>query len=219
MKSVTIPTGVATAWSGTFRSFVDGDIFRESNIDLNAGDLAERLAYLKDRADIAVTTTGTQTITGIKTFNVDAGDLTVTGASDFRCEATATFIGTVGFSSEVSASDNLLAAAAFGLSTETLADAAASLSATAVVHRVPTLTSNRVYTLPATVTAEGQLMILVRNRTADAFTATLQTSAAVTLGIVSASNAGWILVRGTTSGNTWRVVAWGGTVTSIDTTV
>ena len=219
MKSVTIPTGVATAWSGTFRSFVDGDIFRESNIDLNAGDIAERLAYLKDRADIAVTTTGTQTITGIKTFNTDAGPLTITGVDDFACAATATFGAAVAFNAEVAANDNLLAAAAFGISTETLADAAAALSAAAVVHRVPTLTANRVYTLPATVTAEGQLMFIVRNRTADAFTVTLQTSGATTIGVISASSAGWILVRGTTSGNTWRLVAWGGTVTSLDTTV
>jgi hypothetical protein len=54
-------------------------------------------------------------------------------------------------------------------------------------------------------------------RTADAFTATLQDpTGPTTLGVISASSAGWIEVEA--NGAAWKVVGWGGTVTSLSTT-
>lgn len=227
MKSVTIPTGVATAWSGTFRSFVDGDIFRESNIDLNAGDIAERLAYLKDKADAAAYLAADQTFTGSCTF---AGGATktfsVTGdnaASFAGVTVSSSFTTQAGSSVSIVADDceiasPLLLSSALGVATGDLADAAATIGAAATIYRVPTLTANRIYTLPSAA-VNNHTVLVVRMRTADAFTVTVQTSGATTMGVISASAAGWILCHYKTSAAAWRVVAWGGTVTSLDTGV
>lgn len=217
MKSVTIPTGTSVAWSGTFRSFVDGDIFRESNIDLNAGDLADRLAYLKDKADAAGYLATANAWTGENTFTTEASvtDFIVDGDGEMTVNASAQFNAAANFASEVATSGGLLLSGYLAAGIETLADAPATLS-NVLVHRVPTLTANRVYTLPTGT--DGQLALFIRPRTADAYTATLQNPAATTMGVISASNSGWILcVKKPAS--VWVVAAYGGTVTSVDTTV
>ena len=145
MKSVTIPTGTSVAWSGTFQSFVDGDIFRESNIDLNAGDIADRLAYLKDRADIAAYLANDQTFTGSCTFAGGATEtFSVTGdnAAEFN---NVTINGSTSVQ-DLTVAAGLLVAGVFAPDYATTTDANASLG-NEFVQRVPTLTANRTYTL------------------------------------------------------------------------
>lgn len=216
MKNVTINT--AAAWSGTFRSYQDGDIFRESNIDLQAGDLADRLGYLKAQVDGAATEAGNNTFTGVNAFNLDAGDLTITGASDLVITSGFQVNAASAFNAPVTCNDIIEVAAGIGLAHETLADAADTIAATTTHARVPALTASRIYTLPAAAgCAPGHTVILERVRTADAFTATLQDpTGPTTLGVISASNAGWIMA--VLRGSSWRLGAWGGTVTSLDTT-
>lgn len=214
MKTATIDT--AALWAGTISTWQDGDIFRETNTDTVTDSIADRLGYLKTKADAAGYIAAANTWTGENTFTTVASvtDFVVGGDGDMTVAAAATFNSTATFNSEVSAA-NVLLTGVVGPSYETLADSAASLS-NVLVHRVPTLTANRVYTLPAG--SDYQLALIVRNRTADAFTATLQTSTPTTLGVISASSAGWILVQKKPA-SVWVVVAWGGTVTSLDTTV
>lgn len=215
MKSVTIPTGVATAWSGTFRSFVDGDIFRESNIDLNAGDLAERLAYLKDKADAAAYLAADNTFTGNNTFTTSSAgdDLTVGGDGELIVNVGATMNGAMAIAS-AAFTGRIEIDAEFNPGSNVLADAAATCSAV-LFQRVPTLTANRVYTLPAG--SDGDLAVLTRSGT-EAFTATLQDpTGSTTVGVISSGASGWIAAQ--KRGSNWVAVMWGGTVASIRTTV
>lgn len=223
MKNVTINT--AASWGASFRSFQDGDIFRESNIDLQAGDLADRLGYLKAQSDASGKLAADQTWTGSNEFDTGSGGgaetISIIGDGDFNVERINVSSGTDGgvwnastfqvnadcdgaFNGILEVAGRLVSAS------ETVADAAAALTGV-LIHRVPTLTANRIYTLPSG--AAGQLALLKRTRTADAFTAALHDGGGA-IGTISASNAGWILAM-CTSGTTWVVLAWGGTVTGI----
>lgn len=47
----TLPIDTAAAWAATVSTFVDGDVFRESNIDLCVDSIADRIGYLKTTVD------------------------------------------------------------------------------------------------------------------------------------------------------------------------
>ncbi len=206
MKNVTINT--AAAWAGTFRSYQDGDIFRESNIDLSAGDLADRLGYLKATVDAkpdlddANVWTEPQTIDG----SVFSGSAYLVAQH---------VIGEVTFAE----SPDVDAYHSGVLHRElVLGDSSSSHYPTDDTFVVPQLTGNRVYTFNTVpVGNAGRRIRIARRRTADAFTVTIA-SGTGTLAIISASNAGWVDIEQSSAGGDWRVVAWGGTVTSIDTT-
>ncbi|MBK6515812.1 MAG: hypothetical protein IPG04_17355 [Polyangiaceae bacterium] len=202
MKNVTINT--AAAWAGTFRSYQDGDIFRESNIDLSAGDLADRLGYLKATVDAkpdlddANVWTEPQTIDG----SVWRGSPTCGPAGHRRALRVAER------RRQQRRPDREHA----------LGDSSSSHYPTDDTFVVPQLTGNRVYTFNTVpVGNAGRRIRIARRRTADAFTVTIA-SGTGTLAIISASNAGWVDIEQSSAGGDWRVVAWGGTVTSIDTT-
>jgi hypothetical protein len=228
MKTLTINT--AAGWGAGVRSFLDGDIFRESNIDLSAGDIADRLGYLKAQSDASGKLAADQTWAGSNEFDTGTGGgaktISVTGDGDFVLENggglqvasgsdggqwTASAFTTnadcdAQFNGILEAAGRLIAASV------SLSDASAALTGV-LIHRVPQLTANRTYTLPSG--AAGQLALLKRTRTADAFTAALNDGGGA-IGTISASSAGWILAM-CTAGTTWVVVAWGGTVTGIST--
>lgn len=222
MKNVAINTGAS--WGTSFRSFQDGDIFRESNIDLQAGDIADRLGYLKAQVDGAGKLAGDNTWTGSQTFDTGTSSpktFQITGDGDFKVERIQVATGNDGGSwtastfvvkSGVEAIFECIPHLFAGLSVEpaTVADANATLSSV-LVHRVPQLTSNRVYTLPSGVV--GQLSLLKRTRTSDAYTATLNDGGGA-IGQISASAAGWLLAM-CNGGTDWVIVAWGGTVASL----
>src|SRR3972149_6424632 len=52
MKAYTIDLGAA--WAATIETFQDGNVFRETNIDLMADSIADRLGYLKAQSDTFV---------------------------------------------------------------------------------------------------------------------------------------------------------------------
>lgn len=226
MKTVSLnlaasaPTGIS--------SFQDGDIFRESIIDLQAASLADALGWLKAQALAAGYLAADQTWTGSNTFATGTGGgtktIAITGDGDFNVERIRVATGTDGgawdastfvVKGAVEATFECVPLFAAGLAaeSETVADAAASLTGV-LIHRVPQLTANRVYTLPSG--APGQLALIKRTRTADAFTVTLNDGGGA-IAQISASAAGWILAMCTTT-TTWVVLAWGGTVVSISTT-
>lgn len=219
MKSYTIDT--AAAWSGSITTWQDGDVFRETNTDAVTDSIADRLGYLKTKADgAAYLAAASQTFSGLATwsgasaglvvsgdFGLTTGLLTVGGQAIFSDEVQFN-AGPVTFSSAPELNGGIKADYA------SLADADSTIGTPAKFeYRVPTLTANRAYGLDSTTnilaiisaSAQGwvelvhsttkQRVRIVRMRTSDAFTVT---------------------VRGTAG--TWRVSAWGGSVTSLDTT-
>lgn len=229
MKTVSLnlaasaPTGIS--------SFQDGDIFRESNIDLQAASLADALGWLKAQALAAGYLANDQTWTGSNEFDTGTGGgaktISVTGDGDFVLENGGGLrVGTGapdGGSWVASAfTTNQDCDAEFGgvlsflarlvASQDTVGDAPSTLSHL-LIHRVPQLTANRVYTLPSG--AAGQLSLIKRTRTADAFTVTLADGGG-NIGVISASNAGWMLAM-CTGGTSWVPIAWGGTLSTVGT--
>ncbi len=228
MKTVSIDT--AALWGAGLRTWQDGDVFRESNTDLVIEDIGDRLGYLKAQADLAGYLAADQTWEGSNEFDTGTGGgaetISVIGDGDFKLEnggGLRVATGTDGGSWVASAfTTNQDCDAEFGgvlaflerlvASTETLADAPATLSH-ALVHRVGTLTANRVYTLPSGTA--GQLSLIKRTRTADAFTVSLADGSG-NIGVISASQAGWMLAM-CSSGTTWVPIAWGGTLSTVGT--
>lgn len=223
MKNLTI--SLLAAWGASIRSFVDGDLFRESTLDLLWGDLADRLGYLKTAVDGKPSLASNNTWTGDNTFDTGTGpysNFIVTGDngatfntplvcnSSFNSANNASMQGETGFSGYTHIDGTL------ALSSENLGDANANVGQV-VIHRVPQLTANRAYTLPALGAGyhDKDIHVIVRMRTADAFTVTVQDATPTTLGVISASAAGWIAVQYNSG---WKVIAWGGTVTGLSTT-
>lgn len=213
MKTATIDT--AALWAGTISTFQDGDIFRETNIDTMVDSIGDRLGYLKAKADAAAYVAADNTFTGNNTFTTASGgdDLTVGGDGELIVNVGATMNGAMNIAS-AAFTGRIEIGAEFNSAPNVLADAAATCSAV-LFQRVPTLTANRVYTLPAG--SAGDLALMTRSGT-EAFTATLQDpTGSTTVGVVSSGASGWILAQ--KRGSNWVAVAWGGTVTSIRTTV
>lgn len=104
---------------------------------------------------------------------------------------------------------------------ETLADSAGvTLGLNIFESRVTALTTaNRTYLLPVPQIL-GQRRRFVRPRTADGFTATLQTPGGIVMGTIPAMSQGWIEVvaKGLTA-ESWVVSAWGGAAASISNLV
>lgn len=206
MKTRTISN---VAWVTTIRTFVDGDVFRESNVDLMANDISDRLGYLKAQVDASGKLDVANTWTDENTFSaniVSNGSLIVNGAA--------------GFNDELNVNDliQLFGTAVFtGVdlrldSRETLADAADTI--VNVIARVPLVTANRVYTLPSY--SAGRIVVLSRPRAGDNFTITLQDSGATTLAIIPALTSGWIVAYGS---GTWKPLLWSDGITSLLGTV
>ncbi len=213
MKTATIDT--AALWAGTISTFQDGDIFRETNIDTMIDSIGDRLGYLKAKADAAAYVAADNTFTGNNTFTTASGgdDLTVGGDGELIVNVGATMNGAMAIAS-AAFTGRIEIDAEFNPGSNVLADAAATCSAV-LFQRVPTLTANRVYTLPAG--SDGDLAVLTRSGT-EAFTATLQDpTGSTTVGVISSGASGWIAAQ--KRGSNWVAVMWGGTVASIRTTV
>lgn len=225
MKTYTMDT--AAAWVATIDTFQDGDVFRETNIDTMVESIGDRLGYLKTAADAAVEVGDTPTWTGLHTWAGAAAGIVITGdegltTGTLTCDGTSTLANLVAsdaaeFQSTIDlATGNsvILWREGFG------SDAAQSVSTTSDVVWVPQITANRIYTLSDVAAGkQGARIRIVRNRTADAFTLTVSRSDATVLGVISASNAGWIECMWTDFQEHWVVCGWGGTVTSLNTDV
>jgi hypothetical protein len=222
MKTLVINT--LASWVATIRSFVDGDIFRESNIDLSMGDVADRVGYLKAQVDASGKLAGNNTWTGDNIFDTGTGPakiFRITG--DWDAEIFSPLKAqTADFAEQVTFQDRAVVNGVLELanvleftSNATLADA--NVAITTLVARVPATGNNRVYTLPAG--SAGQLCFVVRARAADAHTITIQDpSGSVTQGVMPASAASWMVLCANSS-TSWRPLAWHSNVTSILATV
>lgn len=105
-----------------------------------------------------------------------------------------------------------------GLSRELLLDVDAILGVDVFESRVPQITANRIYTLPAPQFLH-QRRRFSRIRTGDAFSATLRRNDATIMGFVAALGQGWVEVYAFGTGlNDWVVSAWGGVI-SVNTTI
>ncbi len=188
------------AWAPTIRTYQDGDFFEESNTDLVADDIADRLGYLKARdlesAKLAGNNafTGDNTHAGTETFSAPINLNFTTNLNDELIVDPVS--GALDVQGVISITGTL-----FLDNSETLADANASV--TAIIASVPTLTADRTYTLPAAV--DGRLCFFRRPRTADAFRANLiRPSDSASMGQIAASNRGWLLCA--VIGGDWKVV-------------
>jgi hypothetical protein len=210
MKSVTI--NLAAAWSAAIQTFVDGDVFRESNIDLNAGAIADRLGYLKTTVDGKASIAGANTFTGNNEFDTDAGTWEVSGGGDavFTCSLLDANCNLRARSSAV-VDGSLELLTTLVLNSHVLPDASGTLPVGNICYRVPALTANRAYGTPA-ASPDGKLLIFTRPRTADSFTAGL-----TGIGTVPVSEAGFIvaIVRG----GAWVPVLWSSNITGLSTAV
>lgn len=219
MKSYTIDT--AAAWSGTITTWQDGDVFRETNTDAVADSIADRLGYLKTKADGAAYIAASQTFSGLTTWAGASAGVVISGdfgltTSSLDVGSAATFADTVAFNAgPITFASAPSFNGGLGADYSTLADADSTIGTpTRFEYRVPQLTASRNYGLDSTTntlavisaSAQGwvelvhsttkQRVRIVRMRTADAFTVTIKGTA-----------------------GTWRVAAWGGSVTSLDTSV
>ena len=203
MKTITINT--AAVWSGGVSSWQDGDIFRESFTDTWTTSIADRIGYLKAQSDVTVKLTGSQTV---------AGDKTLSGITTFDGQVVAnnfvTFHDTLQFDA------NADAGIRYRFANGT--DAAQNLTTAYDAYRVPGIGANRVWTVMNTPTPPtGRRLRVTRSRTADAFSLTLQREDTTTLAVFAASQQGWVELVYTSGG--WKVEAWGGTVSSVNTDV
>lgn len=221
MKTLSIAN---VAWVATIRSFVDGDIFRETNIDLSMGDVADRLGYLKATVDskggLATDNTWTQGNifdSGGDTsaeFIVDGdADAILQGAGGFIVNRNASFTGDVAFSEVLTITGGI------SLAPVTLADAAAVLDATKFHHRVPTLNASRNYSCPPTASVgDGHTLRIEKLTTAATHEAIIKDADTVTtIAILTHTTQGWVEV--VKRGSNWRVAAWGGNAASLSTGV
>jgi hypothetical protein len=181
MKTVSI--SLVAAWAATLRWFQDGDVFRESQLDLMMGDVADRLGTLKTLVDGKATLAANNSWSGNQTFD---GDVSCTGgfaATTVDCSGISCTGGT-SFPNDPVA----------GVERRILLGSDAPMNITAAYDqvRIPVLSANRVYTLKHTgvnAPREGAKIEIVRNGNGDAFTLTVKREDATTIGIFIASTA------------------------------
>lgn len=222
MKNLAI--SLLASWGSSIRTFVDGDIFRESNIDLMEGDIADRLGYLKAQFALTPTLAGSNALTGLWTWAAgvapgivvlgDAGvtttDLDVKGFGTFENQVTFTAASVL----EIEGTHQTDTTATMLEQTATLADANITVPSTGNRFRAPIMaTADRVYTLPTPIAAGRTLRIEKMHN--DSHKLTVKNASAGTMCDinVTAAGVGWVEVRDSSTG--WVVSAFGGDVTSI----
>lgn len=213
-KSLTIDT--AAVWAGTLTVPADGDTWQETQTDIYWGTIGARLGYLKAGLDGVVTLGGFNTWTSGNTFTSVVqfdDDVLLYGSTEALALSCSSFaVGSGGtFNSETPLTFAGTASVAFrGYSVNTTVN----LSAEYDTCSVGTIAGNIVLTLPAGFA--GKRYRITRNRTADAFTVTVNNPSAVAMGTISANAAGWLEFE--RIGANWILIGYGGTVTSLSTT-
>ena len=204
MKTITINLGAG--WGATIRAIQNGDELDEANLaDIISQDVADRLGWMKTAVDAKPDLSDNNTWTGLTVFDRSAGGYL----------AAVNVIGELTFGDGGGGADDYRSGL---LHREyVLPDSTTSIQPIAETFVVPQITANRVYTLSAPGGNYGRRVRIVRRRTADAFTVTV--GGGTTQAIISASAQGWVDLEWSSGASDWRVVGWGGTVTSIDTTV
>lgn len=180
MKNLTI--SLVAAWVATIRTFQDGDIFRESQIDLYSGDIADRLGWLKtNKADLSAANTWTAT----QTFSPSGLVAAI-------------------FNKQISFGGGLTGAW-LEHRVRVLGDANETPTLDAELYIVPQITANRTYTFGSYGGNPQRRIRIIRQRTADAFTVTV--SNGTTVAVIAASKPGWVELQYSTT-NGWLQVAY-----------
>jgi hypothetical protein len=96
--------------------------------------------------------------------------------------------------------------AALGITSTVLPDASGAIPAGVMLCRVPAITANRTYSLPAVGASDNRLVLLTRSGT-EAFTVGLATG----IGTLASGTAGWVLVG--VRASAWKAIAWSSTWT------
>ena len=91
----------------------------------------------------------------------------------------------------------------------TAANASETLAVGVHTYKVPVITGNRTYTLPASGVSEGQRIAIFRTDDTSAFSVTVSPSGAN----LAASTIGWVIHE--RMGGTWEPIAWSDTVTFV----
>lgn len=214
-KTLTIDT--AAAWAASITAPQDGDVNSEAGLwDAVMDSIGDRLGYLKATVDNSLRLSGPlQAVSGTVEFenSVSFGsDVFLNGTVEiqnlggsFTVDCDASFNGQLSFGTTAGAGPRYRTV---------------SISATSTISdgydfvNVGAIAANITLTIPTG--EDGQKIRISRKRTGDAFTVTLNRPDAHTMGVISASSAGWLEVC--RQGSEWLLVGWGGTVTSLTTT-
>lgn len=223
MKNLTIDT--AAAWAGTLTTIQDGDAASEATMDQVVDTIGDRLGALKTAADgkLSLASNTDQTLSGTGDIVLSSGKEIIAGSSSILT------LSSNGLSIGQSAINNVNAlgqlrinylgelklfdGSNFTLQSQVLPDADGTISYSPV-SRVPTLTSNRTYTLTF-IAVFGSVVRIVRTVTSN-HSVTINGGASGTIAVIPANSQGWVECINAGGGTAdWRVLEWGGTVTSI----
>ncbi len=200
MKDVAI--NFAATLPATLKMWQDGDIHRESQTDILLDSYADAIGYTITLVGTKVSISANNTFTGDTIFNPTSNAHTQ-------------------FNSGVAFLDDLSAdATRAGLyqRQRLLTDASTNEITNSDIYLVPTITANRTYRFGA-VDVAGRIITVRRMRTADAFTVTIRDNAATDVGVIPASQAGFItMVFDPLATPYWRPIAWSANITSLATT-
>jgi len=216
----TLPIDTAAAWAGTLSTIQDGDPASEATMDVVVDAIGDRLGYLKTRADgnLALTSNATQTLGGTGNIALGSSKAIVAGspttvsisqtgiAISQGAEVDLDALGVLNVNS--AGTLRLLAGSKMLLDSQILPDADATVSL-CPVSRVPSLTGNRTYTLPAA--SVGEVIRIVRTVITN-HSVTINGAGAIAT--IATNSQGWIEFINAGAGTSdWKALQWGGSVT------
>lgn len=216
----TLPIDTAAAWAGTLSTIQDGDPASEATMDVVVDAIGDRLGYLKTAGDgkLALASNVSQTLSG-------TGDITL-GTSKVILAGSPTSVSIAG--SGITTSNGaiinidgggqvrvnnggilqLVAGSRMILESQILPDADATITMYPV-SRVPAITSNRTYTLPAA--GVGEVVRIVRTVITNH---SVSINGAALIATISSNSQGWIEFINAGAGTSdWKALQWGGSVT------
>ncbi len=224
MKTVSIDTGAV--WGSGVRSWQDGDVLRESNMDLIIDDITDRLGYLKAReVELEADKAGAASDmvwSGSHIFNkaltpvefaqgllVSALGVEVTGGGVAVSNGNITVGGGILTFSNAVGSGQVYR-------TATGSDAAFTIDATYDEWRVPQLTSSRIWTVDSTPAPNNGRRLRVTKVRNDAFTLTLRREDATTIAVLDSGVIGCVELVYMGS---WKVSFFGPGVSGVNTDI
>lgn len=223
-KTVTI--NLAAPWSAGVSMPQDGDIFRESNLDVWLGSYADRIGYLKTReVELEADKAGAASDmvwSGSHIFNkaltpvefaqgllVSALGVEVTGGGVAVSNGNITVGGGLLTFSNAVGSGQVYR-------TSTGSDAAFTIDATYDEWRVPQLTSSRIWTVDSTPAPNNGRRLRVTKVRNDAFTLTLRREDATTIAVLDSGVIGCVELVYMGS---WKVSFFGPGVSGVNTDI
>lgn len=209
MKNLTI--NLAAAWDTFISTFQDGDVFRESQIDISMGTIANRLGWLKTALEAKPDLADNNNWTGVNTFVPSSGNLSLILYREVAFIAT-------GVSPTEAARSGLMRR------TRTLPDASGTEAPDADTLVVPVLTTNnKTYTIGNHTGNDGRTIRVFRPGPNNTFSATLRDSAGTTICVfpADASDAmAWVDIEfSALKSPMWLPRGHGGKTTSLSNTI